>query len=988
MKYLICLLIPIGLFLSSFDFSPISPPPRDASAPGWADSILGNMSLEEKIGQLFMVATFSNKDEKEYQYIDKLVRDQYLGGIIFMQGNPADQIRLVNRYQHLANVPLLIAQDAEWGLGMRLKGVSNFPKNMTLGAITDDSLLYDMGSQMAKELLRVGVTLNFAPVVDVNNNPKNPVINYRSFGENKFNVARKGIMFTRGLQGQGVMACAKHFPGHGDTGTDSHYALPLIDHSLHRLDTLELYPFVKLMQAGVQSVMVAHLQIPALDSSPNRATTLSRPVVTGLIRDSLAYNGLVITDALNMDGVAKDLPPDEVALQAFLAGNDILLFPSNIPRSARRIKEAVLAGIVDESELNRRVRRILIAKHRLGLAAAEELSPKGVMEDLNAPAGKILRKKLYHSAITLAKNEGAMIPLQKLADRKIAYIQIGGASSNSFDLTLQKYAEVQRFYLRKEFTTAEMDQMLERLQPFNTVIIGMFGMNQSPSKDFGIKRSASLFCRQLAEQGSQTALVLFGNPYALSFFGEQDAVLVAFETRKDAQEGAAMALFGGIPITGRLPVTASEDFQEGQGVMIPEAVRFGFAIPEEKGLDSRNLLRIDSLAEHYIDIAAMPGCQILVMKGQDVVYDKAFGKTEYGRQGITIDPYLHTYDLASVTKVAATTLCTMQLVEQGRLNLDAPISTYLPELVGTNKATLTPRRLLQHNAGLPGWYPFYKHTYISEDSRQLDKQYFSYSPTRSHTNQIAPALYTTDLLNDSVQTWIKNLNVRNTSRVRYSDIGMILMGKVIKGITGQTLDRYAHEQFYQHLGMNQTHFNPHLNGSPLYCPPTEADTFWRHAVIQGFVHDPASAILGGVAGHAGLFSNVYDLGKVMLMIKNGGYYGNERFLRRETIDYFSRKQLSHSRKGLGWDKPEFNPKSRYPSPASQYASPSTIGHTGFTGTCVWIDPVYDLIFIFLSNRTFPYASNRILLRENVRTQLMDQVYEAIYAYQLQLLENE
>ncbi|MEM7367033.1 MAG: glycoside hydrolase family 3 N-terminal domain-containing protein [Bacteroidota bacterium] len=985
MKYLICLLMPVGLLLSSFDHSSPEFPHPESEGLAWADSVLSSLSLEEKIGQLFMVATFSNKDEKEYQFVEKLVRDDYLGGIIFMQGNPASQLQLVNRYQRLANVPLLIAQDAEWGLSMRLKGVQPFPKNMTLGAITDDSLLYDMGSQMAKELRRVGVGMNFAPVVDVNNNSRNPVINYRSYGENKFNVARKGIMFTRGLQGQGVIACAKHFPGHGDTDTDSHHALPLIKHDLHRLDTLELYPFVKLIQAGVQSLMVAHLQIPSLDPRPDQATTLSRRVVTGLLRDSLDYRGLVITDALNMQGVAKDLSPDEVSLQAFLAGNDILLFPSNIPRSARRIKEAILNEEVTEAELDQRVRRILLAKFRIGLANPSPLSPDQLEEDLNSSEGNILRRKLYHSSLTLAKNQGGMIPLQRLAQRDIAYVQIGGSSNSTFDLTLRKYGDIQRFYLRKNFTTQERNQLLKRLELFNTVIIGMFGMNQRASMNFGIRQSASQFCQELSRQGSETALVLFGNPYALRFFGEEDAVLVAYETAKDAQEGAAMALFGGLPITGRLPVSASDDFQEGMGVIVPEAVRFGFAIPEAKGLDSRVLHRIDSIALHYIDRQAMPGCQVLVVKDRSIVYDKSFGRTEYGRRGTLIDSYQHTYDLASVTKVAATTLCTMDLVEQGRLDLDAPISTYLPELRKSNKAELTPRRLLQHNAGLPGWYPFYKHSYASEETRQLDKQYFSYFPTRSHTDQIAPALYTTETLNDSVWKWIRDLPVRNTTRVRYSDIGMILMGEVIHAITGKPLNEYARENFYQHLGMNQTYFKPHIYGDPTFCPPTEADTFWRHTVIQGFVHDPSAAILGGVAGHAGLFSNVYDLAKVMMMIKNGGSFGGEYYLRKGTIGYFTKKHLVNSRKGLGWDKPELNPRKRNPSPTSSYASPATYGHTGFTGTCVWIDPVQDLIFIFLSNRTFPYASNRLLLRENVRILLMDQVYEALYSFQQNLL---
>ncbi|MEZ4772860.1 MAG: glycoside hydrolase family 3 N-terminal domain-containing protein [Bacteroidia bacterium] len=947
----------------------------DAKATQWADSLIRKMTIEEKVGQLFMVATFSNKDEAHYQSIEKMISSQHLGGLIFMQGDPESQAKLVNRYQKLSGVPLMIAQDAEWGLGMRLKGVDNYPKNMTLGAIRDDSLLYRMGTSMATELRAVGVTVNFAPDVDVNNNPANPVINYRSFGENKYNVARKGIMVSSGMQDHGVIACAKHFPGHGDTDADSHFDLPVISHGLTRLDTLELYPFSRLIESGVGAVMVAHLYIPALDPTPNQATTLSRKVVQDLLRDSMGYNGLIFTDALNMHGVAKYYPSGEVALRAFQAGNDILLFPSDIPRSSALIREAIEKGEVSEKELEQRLRRILVAKYKLGLGKWQPLDLSKVSGKMNSVESAALRTRLYESAVTLAQNRGDLVPLRNLDRRKIACVQIGSGSGGTFEQTVKKYGDVRFFYLNKNFSEEDKNRLIAQLEGFNTVILAVVGMNNQASDNFGITASTSGLSKAIADKIPDTVVALFGNPYALKNFGEEDAVLVGYESVAAAQRAVAMAIFGGIRVDGTLPVTASEQFRQGMGVVIDAPIRFGFAMPEAEWMDSRVLGKIDSIASHYVQRQAFPGCAILVMKGNHIVYDKAFGKMDYTRQSQPIDTWETMYDLASVTKIAATTICTMHLVEQGRLELDAPISRYLPDLQGSNKANLTIRRLLQHNAGLPAWIPFYLQTYKDPGRHDLNPVYYSYIPTRASEIQIAPSLYAKDTLENFVWEKIRTVEVRNTNRVKYSDIGMVLMGKIIESVTGSTLDEYADQWVYRPLGMSRTMFNPGKKGFAADCPPTEADTTWRNTIVKGYVHDPASAIMGGVAGHAGLFSNVYDLAKLMLMIKSGGNYGGERFFRQGTIDYFTRRQLDYSRKGLGWDKPEI--LAQHSTPVSAAASSATYGHTGFTGTCVWVDPTYDLIYIFLSNRTFPYPNNHLLMRENVRTLIMDKIYESM-----------
>ncbi|WNJ16912.1 glycoside hydrolase family 3 N-terminal domain-containing protein [Pontibacter sp. G13] len=970
-----------GVLLALISCSAVSAqsPARSERVPVWVDSLLNRMTLEEKVGQLFMVATFSNLQEAEYAQIDRLIRDQHIGGLIFMQGTPEAQLKLNNRYQREATVPLLIAQDAEWGLSMRLKNSPKYPKNMTLGAIKNDSLIYQMGSEMGKDLKRVGVTLNFAPVVDINNNPLNPVINYRSFGENKYNVARKGIMLMKGMQDEGVIACAKHFPGHGDTDVDSHYDLPVINHDQKRLDTLELYPFMRLVQSGIQSVMVGHLHVPALDDTPNQPTTLSPKVVNGLLRDSMNFQGLTITDALNMHGVAKFYGPGEVSLKAFKAGNDILLFPSSIPRSARLIREAILSGEISEADLNTRVRRILTAKYRVGLDHYVDLPANGLQEDLFRQSGKELRENLYQAAITLPKNEHNLVPFRNLDVKRIAYLQIGGTQGGTFDRTIRKYAEVERLYLPAKFTEAQKQQVLKKIGDANTVIVGLFGMKSRASQNYGISPQTVKLMEELAETDVKMVLSVFGSPYALKYFGKVPSVLVAYESVPDAQKAAATALFGGAAISGRLPVTASTVFREGMGIQVADAQRFQISDPEDMGMDSRMLNRIDSIANHYIDKRAMPGCEILVMRKNHIVYAKGFGKTTFTGGGEPIDPEYHTYDLASITKVAATTLSTMYLVEQGMLDLDKPISRYLPDLKRTNKANLTVRRLLQHNAGLPGWIPFHMDTYEDDRKKRLNPEYYAYSASRSNEYSIAPGLFGTASLQDFVWQKVKDADVRKTKSVRYSDVGMVLLGKVIEAIVHKPLDEFASETFYQPLGMDHTCFNPALKGRAAACPPTEADTIWRNTIVKGYVHDPASAIMGGVAGHAGLFANIYDMAKLSCMLQQGGTYGGQHYLNAETIRYFTRKQLSYSRKGLGWDKPET--RSNRTSPVSQYASPLTFGHTGFTGTCWWMDPTNEVTFIFLSNRTFPYASNRKLLRENVRTKMMDVVYESIFQYQ-------
>ncbi len=964
-----------SLFLS---FGCTSLNAQSIQAQAWADSLMKTLSPEQKVGQLFILTAYSNQEESSYAYLQNLITRYQPGGLIFMQGSPEKQIELINRYQNASHVPLLISQDAEWGLSMRLTGTMKYPRNMTLGAIRDDSMLYHLGRQMAQELRRVGVHMNYAPVVDINNNPDNPVIGDRSFGQEKFNVARKSYMVMKGMEDAGVLACAKHFPGHGDTGVDSHVDLPVLTHTLDRLDTVELYPFFRLMEWGIASIMVAHLHVPALDPTPNMSASMSPKIVKGVMRDRMNYDGLVITDALNMQGVTKYYDAGEVALGALLAGNDMLLSPENVPKSVQAILDALRSGVITEAELNTHVRRVLLAKYKVGLHRWAPIPVANVRADILTPQGEALRKQLYEQAITIPKNDRHLLPLGDLENRKIAYLQLGGPAKSDLSTSLQQYTQVDVFFASRDLSNAEHEGWMRRLANYQTVIIGGFGVSRRSSATYGVTKSMAGLVASLASGPMETVFVWCGNPYALRFFGQEQATVLAYETEREAQQAAAQAIFGGLRVTGRMPVWVSSFFREGEGYQIRQPIRFGFALPEEVGMDSRTLAKIDSIAYHYVEQKAMPGCAILLLRGNDIVYHRGFGQTEYTLSGEGIDPWSHSYDLASVTKVAATTLATMRLVEQGRLELDAPLGRYLPEWNHLDKGRLTARQLLQHSAGLPSWKPLFLETYSDPQRKIIDRDRFRFEASSEFPLPVGPGLYARADVESWVWEKIAAVELSNSRKVTYSDVGMMIMGHLVERIAGESLESYTQSQFFAPLGMNRTWFRPAEKGFTAHCPPTEADTDWRHCVIKGYVHDPNAALLGGVAGHAGLFANVYDLAKLFLMLKNRGEYGDRRYFLPVTIDDFTQKQLSSSRKGLGWDKPELNGSSS--NPVSVYASADTYGHTGFTGTCVWVDPKSDLIFIFLSNRTYPSASNKLLNRDHVRIRIMDQAYLAIRNY--------
>ncbi len=922
-----------------------------------------------------MVAAYSNKNEQHYRHLDSLITHCHLGGLIFFQGGPLRQAKLTNRYQSLASIPLWIGMDAEWGIGMRLDSTISFPKQMTLGALQDNSLIYKMGKQMAYQCRRLGVHISFSPVVDVNSNPDNPVIGYRSFGEDKEKVAIKGSAYMRGLQDHKVLACAKHFPGHGDTDTDSHLSLPVIKQDKKRIESLELYPFKKLIKDSIGSIMIAHINTPAYDDQENMAATLSHNIVSDLLKDKLNFEGIVFTDALNMKAVSKFYKPGEVDLLAFKAGNDVLLFSENVPKAMALIKETVEEKKSLRKELDKRVRKILMSKYWLKLTEKQQVKIDSLYEDLNNSTAQALRVKMYEEAFTIVRNKEDLLPLKNVKSFKMASVAIGLEKENVFQKTLGKYADFKNYAVdKKAMADFDYNSLIDSLAVFQTVVVSLHELNNQRSKNYNIGQNTIQFVQNLATK-TKVVLVVLGNPYSLRNFENIDHLVCGYEDNQTTRKIAPQVLFGALQASGTLPVTACSSISEGEGVKTEAVNLFRYSIPESVGMNSKKLAKIDTIATKAIQDKAMPGCQILLARNGTVVYNKNFGSLNYNPRDSVKDNTV--YDLASITKVAATTLAIMHLYETKRLCLDSTIGYYLPELKGTNKEHLIVQEVLSHQAGLQAYLDHWKRTLVQKtpnDYLYCNEQYYDF------TIPVSSKFYANTYLPDSIWKWtIKSdlLPIKENNDCHgyvYSDIGFYIMRAICERILQQPIQDFLSQYFYEPLSLKYLGFNPLQRIPSQQVAPTEIDNYFRFQEIRGTVHDQGAAMLGGVAGHAGIFSNVHDLSVLMQMLLNGGEYNGITFFKSETIQEFTKAHYYFNRRGLGWDKPSLEKG----GPTSEKASYKTFGHSGFTGTCVWMDPDKNLLYIFLSNRTYPTAENKKLLNQNIRSRIHDVAYDAMF----------
>jgi beta-glucosidase-like glycosyl hydrolase/CubicO group peptidase (beta-lactamase class C family) len=937
----------------------------------WVDSVFNTLTPNQRLGQLFMVAAYSNKDLKHAKEIKDLVVDYNIGGLIWMQGGPVKQGKLANYYQSVAKTPLLYSIDGEWGLAMRLDSTIRYPKQMTLGAIQNDSLIYYMGRQIAKECKRLGIHVNFAPVADVNNNPLNPVIGMRSFGENKYKVAQKAYMYMKGMQDENVMANGKHFPGHGDTDSDSHKTLPYIGHSKERLDSLELYPFQYLFDRGLASIMVAHLSIPSLDTTKNLASTLSPNVVNELLKNKMGFKGLVFTDALNMKGVAKFYDPGIVDVKALLAGNDVLLFSENVPKAIEEINKAVSEGKISQAEIDVRCKKILQAKYWCGLNVKPEIVTRHLYKELNTKEGEDINYKLAEASITLLKNDNNFLPLKKLDSLKIVEVSFGVEEENSLYTTIKNYAYAEHVGLTHDAKPEAINAAFEKINNADVVILQLNKATNKADNNYGIGNRTLRLMDSIAKL-KPSVLVVMANPYLfnkISSVSNFRSVILGYEYLPTLLKASANAILGFSKVNGKLPVTTTL-FKAETGLTLDASF-----LPKQKSINEnfkkKKFGTIDSIALYGIEEKAYPGCQIVAFKNGELIYQKAFGNFTYNHDSKLVDNGT-IYDLASVTKIVSSSLALMKLESDKLFDYKKTLGYYLPELQGTDKENLVIEDVLTHQAGLQAWIPFYLRT-LKKNS-DYKPGFYNKKATELFPTRVARNLYVVKGFNDSIYKRIINSKLENPGKYLYSDLGYYFIQQIIERQTQKKLDEYVSDIYFK-VGVELT-YQPLKKYSINQIAPTENDSKFRKQIVQGFVHDPGAALLGGVAGHAGLFGNALDLAKLMQMYLNKGELNGLRILDSNVVkDFTSCHFCPTNRRGLCFEKPE--PDDKKESPVTSECSPESFGHSGFTGTFAWADPKNGLVYVFLSNRVYPDVDPNKLAKLGIRGKIHKAFYEAL-----------
>ncbi|MEM0516858.1 glycoside hydrolase family 3 N-terminal domain-containing protein [Aequorivita flava] len=934
----------------------------------WVDSIFDSMTLEEKMGQLFMVDIFSSDPKTKTDKIKDLIANYHIGGVIFSKGGPVRQAKLNNEFQDLAKVPLMIGMDAEWGLAMRLDSTYAFPWNMTLGAITDNKIVEKVGRRIGEQSKRLGVHINFAPVVDINTNPKNPIIGNRSFGEDKENVTQKALAFMKGMQSAGIMGSAKHFPGHGDTDMDSHKTLPTIDFSRERLDSLELYPYKKLINEGLNSVMVAHLNVPALEIQMNYPSSLSSNIVTDLLKDELGFNGLIFTDALNMKGASNFKNPGEIELAAFLAGNDVLLIPENVPKAMDFLINTYNDKIITEKRLAYSVKKILYAKYKVGLSNYTPVNINYLYEDLNSVYDNSLYEEAMDNALTVIKNDRAILPIKDLQEKKIAYINFGDDSGEVFLNELKKYGDV-------DWVKANsLDDYVQKLKNYNYVIIGFHKSNENPWKKFEFSQNEIVWLYEIARTNT-VILDVFARPYAmldLKTTANFEGVIMSYQNSEISQKLSAQLIFGAREAKGKLPVSLGEDFPLNTSYKTKSLRRLQYGTPESVGVNSYKLRKIDSLVNLGMTQGMFPGAQVLVARKGKVIYQKNFGFHEYNKNIEVKDSTM--YDLASLTKILASLPLVMQLVDNKELSLNTKLSEMLPAYKNSNKANITLKEMLSHYARLKAWIPFYRYT-LNESKTNVSSKYYSDVAGKDFNVHVAENLYMRRDYMDTIYKTIRESELNSRLEYKYSDLPYYILKKYFEQKFSKPMETVVQDKIYESLGANYTTYLPLSKFTKDNITPTEQDNIFRKQKVQGYVHDQGAAMLGGVSGHAGLFSNANDVAKIMQMYLWKGFYGGTRYFNPDVLDLFNTCYYCNKnvRRGVGFDKPQLGTS----GPTCGCVSMTSFGHSGFTGTLAWADPDEEIVYVFLSNRTFPDAENRKLIRSDLRSKIQEAIYDAI-----------
>ena len=930
----------------------------------WVDSIYNNLSLEEKIGQLFVVWASPDKGEQHFRDIKKQIIKNNIGGIIFSLGGPTSHINWLNSFQDLSKTPLLISMDAEWGVAMRLDSVQPFPWNMTLGAIQDNQLIQEIGNSIGQQAKRLGIHMNFSPVVDINTNPNNPIIGNRSFGENKINVTNKSLAMMKGMETAGVLTSAKHFPGHGDTSQDSHKVLPKIKFSKARIDSIELFPYRELIKKGLSSVMIAHLNIPSYDI--NIPSSMSENIVTDLLKNKLNFNGLIITDALDMKGATSLSKNINLDLQALIAGNDILLMSNDVSMGIKEIKKAYMSNIISEERLSYSVKKILKAKFKAGLNETKEIKKDNILKDLNSDKDRKLYSKAITRAITVLKNNNDLIPLSK--NKKYGLITLGDSNYNYFYNELSKNLDLVKFNL-----DTSIEDISKKIDSTSKIIISFHRSNSSPYNSLKFSTEEINLINKIAKI-YPIILNVFANPYSLNqikSFNNIDALVVSYQNSEISQIKSAHILLGKENSSGRLPVSINNFFSVGSGINTGSNYTLGYGDPKSVGISSEKLKRIDDLINISIDSLMVPGAQVLISRKGKIFYHKTFGYHTYKKINSVKKSDL--YDLASLTKILATLPLIIKEVDYGGLDLNDKLGDLFPEYNDTNKANIKVIDILTHYARLKPWIPFYIDTQKKGD--KLQRKIYRKKRNEKFPNEVAKGIFINKNQNQKILDQIFESELRDTLEYKYSDFPFIILQKFLEKKYKLPLDKIAENKIFNPLKLKSTGFNPLRSNQQFEIIPSEIDNYYRKQELKGYVHDMAAAMFGGVAGHAGLFSNAKEIATIMQMYLNKGTYNGNRFFSSKIFDDFNTCVYcdKNNRRGIGFDKPQISGSGS----TCGCVSKSSFGHSGFTGTYTWADPENGIVYVFLSNRTYPTMKNNLLIDHSIRTRIQKIIYDSI-----------
>ena len=960
----VCLLFLFQYVLGTFVFgqsalpNATSFPPRLPQAQ-WVAQVLDTLTLDQKIGQLFWIPYSGTVD---LQDIESLVRKYHLGGIIFQDFSTDPLARLTHQLQQGASVPLL------FGANNLLASTSSSQRKLspvkpaTLGAIQDTDYLYTAGGDVAKQYRARGIHLNFSPTVAIGFEASEQPLATR-FAENPAVSLARGITYMQGMIDDGLIPSFRRLPAETTAqNTQAGLAERRKRKHLHDLRG-SLVAQVGRIQQREPLFNPVDISIPTSTYQPS-------------LPEFLLLNGLVFSESLS----ELSKKQEELLLEALRAGNDVLYDVSNVPAAIQTVRQALKAGDISQEAIDRKVAKQLQLKYQAGLdyLPADTIA-KARQSDINRT---LLRKQqLYEEAITIVRNEKRLLPVRTLDTLTFAALTITDhpEQTQSFQESLNHYADFAHYTIPQRSERFDYEEVYERLRRYDHIVVGIHDSDSNKRRLLPKKTLA--FLKFLHEETALT-LVVFDKPEQLRDVEHFSTLVCAYENDSLAQWVVPQILFGGRAAKGALPSRVSRKLPVGTGERTETLGRLVYTVPEAVGLNADTLQLIDTLANWAIREQATPGCQVLVARNGAVVFSKSYGYQTYDSLLPINNQTI--YDIASVTKVAATTQAMMFLQERGAIKLDNKLSSYLPELYNTDKRNITVREAMLHRAGLRSYVPFWQ---MTRDKYGLHTELYRFSVETDFTNQIASGLYATPSLRDSLWQWtIQSKMVKQRGRrlswkpnysYRYSDLGFYMLHRLIEQVTQQPMDVFMEQNFYAPLGLQTLTYQPLCKFSQLRIAPTEEDKLFRNSLVRGTVHDEGAALCGGVAGHAGLFSNAHDLAVLMQMNLQDGYYGGTRYLQPGTVARFSTRQFNDSRRALGWDKPEYI---RDGGPTAPEAPFSSYGHLGFTGTSVWVDPKYNLVYVFLSNRVHPDARNTKLLTEGIRTKIQSVVYRAMEDY--------